>query len=223
MMPTFGFSAFLKLVSLNTLPQRTLIRQRLASSRSEGYDFHRSLKLRAKQYLVDGVALADVLATVEDIKRVPERESARSGLQQLGAWRDQNVGRILSFPPVLFESPAKNFKVQYMPNFGIEMLGQKVAIHIWNTAGPRLDTRMTYAALSLFPSLYAEQEERPDDVAVLSLPDARLYRLSEVGDYSEVGRRLVRRLDDLFEEIRREPPKPKAPTDRPTAPPSPPK
>ena len=132
-MPTFGFSAFLKLISLNARPQRTLIRQRLAASRSEGYDFHRSLKLRAGRYLVDGVSLPDVLLTVEEIKRSAERQSAKTGLEQLGIWRDRNPGPMLSFEPASFESPAKNFKVQFLPNFGILLNEKKVAAHIWNT------------------------------------------------------------------------------------------
>jgi hypothetical protein len=209
--PTFGFSAFLKLVSLNSRPQRSLIRQRFLASSSGGYDFHRSLKLRANRYLVDEVPLSDVLLSVEEIKRAPERQSAKTGLKQLGIWRDRNPGSILSFEPALFESPAKNFKVQFLPNFGVRLSGRIVAVHIWNTAKPDLDVRMTYAALSLFPPLYADQERRPDDVGVLSLPDLQLYRLSEVEDQTEIGLRLVRRIDDIFEEIRREPAKPGAP------------
>ena len=220
-MPTFGFSAFLKLISLNARPQRTLIRQRLSGSRSEGYDFHRSLKLRAKRYLVDDVPLQDVLLTLEEVRRIPERRSAKIGLERLGIWRDLNPGSILNFEPVLFESPAKNFKVQFFPNFGIRFGGQTVATHIWNTAKPDLDIRMLYAALSFVRSLYTDQEDRPDDVGVLSLPDLRLYRLGDVEDQSEVGLRLVRRLDDLFGEIRREPERPAGPPkDRPTLPPA---
>jgi hypothetical protein len=219
--PTFGFSAFLKLISFNTRPQRSLIRQRLSVSESKGYDFHRSLKLRAKRYLADGVPLADVLLTVQEISRASERRSAESGLTQLGIWRDRNSGSISSFEPVLFESPAKNFKVQFLPNFGIRMNERVVAVHIWNTAKPDLDTRMMYAALSLFPSLYADKDERPDDIGVLSLLDLKLYRLSEVEDQTEIGRRLIRRLDDIFEEVRREPARPsKPPKDRPVTPPA---
>ncbi|MDR3486657.1 MAG: hypothetical protein P4M05_17360 [Bradyrhizobium sp.] len=220
-MPTFGFSAFLKLISLNVRPQRTLVRQRLSATQSGGYDFHRSLRLRANSYLVDGVPLPEVLRTINEIKRTAERESAKTGLERLGNWRENNTGSILSIEPVVFESPAKNFKVQFLPNFGIRLNGQTVAIHVWNTTRTELDVRMTYAALSLFPSLYALQEVRPDDIAVLSLPNSRLYRLSEVENQTEIGRRLIRRLDDLFEEVRREPERPIAPRrDRPATPPT---
>jgi hypothetical protein len=218
-LPKFGFSAFLKLLSLNSRPQRTLIRKRLSRSGSSGYDFHRSLRLLAGRY-VNGSSLEDVLALTEDISRPPEKQSAQSGLRQLAAWRLANPGSILSFESVLFESPAKNFKVQFQPDFGIQLGEQKVAAHIWNTRTVELDRQMMYAALSVIAPLYSTNEDRPDDVGVLSLPDQTLYRLSEVGDYTEVGSRLVRRLDDIFEEILREPQKPGAPPKgRPIAPP----
>jgi hypothetical protein len=216
-LPTFGFSAFLKLLSLNSRPQRTLIRKRLSRSGSSGYDFHRSLRLLAGRY-INGSSLEDVLRLAEDINRPPEKQSAQSGLKQLAAWRSANPGSILDFDPVSFESPAKNFKVQFQPDFGIRLGEQKVAAHIWNTRTVELDKRMTYAALSLIAPLYSTNGDRPDDVGVLSLPDKMLYRLSEAGDYTEVGLRLVRRLDDIFQDILGEPSKP-GPTDRPAVPP----
>jgi hypothetical protein len=219
-MPTFGFSAFLKLISLNPRPQRAIIRQRLTATKKKGYDFHRSLKLLAQDYLVESVPLDKLLSKAETIKRIPERKSAKRGLQALGTWRALNPGSIFSFEPVLFESPGGYFKVQFLPNFGIQLDGKNVAVHIWNTASTELDVRMTYAALSLFPSLYTAHEMCPNDLAVLSLPKSQLYRLGEVEDHSEMGSRLIRRLENIFEEIGREgdrPPTP--PKGRPTAPP----
>ncbi len=219
-MPTFGFSAFLKLISLNVRPQRTLIRQRLAKTKKDGYDFHRSLKLLAEDYLVEGVPLVELLSKAEAIKRIPERVSAKRGLQALGAWRVLNPGPIFSFEPVLFESPGRYFKVQFLPNFGVQLGGKNVAVHVWNTASPELDVRMTYAALSLFPALYKQHEACPDDLAVLSLPRSQLYRVGEVEDHSEMGRRLILRLENIFEEIGREGDRPTpSPKGRPTAPP----
>lgn len=217
--PTFGFSAFLKLISLNSRPQTTEVRKRSAPSRSDGYDFHRSLRRLSRRHIVDGESLAGLLKEVGQIAREPERRSAKAGLERLSLWRALNPGRVLSFGPALYESPAKNFKVQYLPDFGIELDGQKVAVHIWNTGKPDLDERMTYAALSLFPSIYAAGEERPDDLAVLSLPQSRLYRLGEVEDHSEMALRLVRRLDDLFDRVRSEPTRPtRPPRERPVPP-----
>jgi len=218
--PTFGFSAFLKLISLNVRPQRTEIRKRSVPGLS-GYDFHRSLKLLAHRYIVDGKPFPDLLLAAEDITNDAERRSVIAGLEKLSEWRNLNPGRVLHFDPVLYESPAKNFKVQYLPNFGIELSEQKVAVHIWNTGVPILDERMTYAALSLMSSLYDSSESVPDDIAVLSLPQSRLYRLSDVdfNHYAEIGRRVIRRLDDIFEDIRRDPGRPATPPKHPPVPP----
>jgi hypothetical protein len=220
-MPTFGFSAFLKLISLNSRPQRTEIRKR-SNPGDGGYDFHRSLKLLAHRYIVDGIPFPELLLAAEDVTNEAERRSVKAGLQKLNEWRDLHPGTVLRFDPVLYESPAKNFKVQFLPNFGIRLGDQSVAVHLWNTGVPVLDERMTYAALSLVVSLYEDREARPDDVAVLSLPQSRLYRLSEVdlADYSEMGRRVVRRLDDLFEDVGRDPNSP-TPTPRSPVPPAP--
>lgn len=74
-MPSFGFSAFLKLLSLNDRPQRTLMRSRLLPSDGGGYDFHRSLKLHAKRFLAGGEPLETLLASAALIQRAPERRS----------------------------------------------------------------------------------------------------------------------------------------------------
>lgn len=219
-MPTFGFSAFLKLISLNSRPRRTLIRRRTAGSKQGGYDFHRSLRLLANRYIVGGAALQEVLRLAGEITQPSERSSAQSGLERLAEWRSNNPGSILNFEPVVFESPAKNFKVQFQPDFGVQLGEQKIATHIWNTRTTVLDKRMMYAALSLILPLYSSKENSPSHVGVLSLPDQELYRLGEVGEYAEVGSRLVRMLDDIFEEISRESESPGKPSgDQPSIPP----
>lgn len=218
-MPTFGFSAFLKLVSLNSRPQLTEIRNRSNPSVG-GYDFHKSLRRLGHQLIADGEPLADLLQEAHGIARAPERKSAKAGLKRIHDWLASNPGKVLQFESVEYESPAKNFKVKYEPDFGIELNRSAVAVHIWNTGKPELDERMTYAALSWLPPLYAAVNSKPDDVAVLSLPENRLYRLSEVGDFTEVALRLVGRLDNLFENVRSEPPRPTRPTrERPSHPP----
>ena len=68
-MPTFGFSAFLKLICLNDRPSRTQLRSRLQPSEG-GYDFHRSLRQRAQRYLMYGETMEEVVASIGDIVRV---------------------------------------------------------------------------------------------------------------------------------------------------------
>ena len=204
-MTTIGFSAFLKLISLNPKPQHTLIRKRILPDGSSARDFHRSLRLRAHRLLVDGLTLDEVLATLGRIKRDSERQSARSGLEKLTEWRRLNPGALLTFPSMLFESPQKKFKVRYLPDFGIMMDGRSVAVHIWNTGKPQLDVRMTYAALSLFTEV---NDNSPDDIAVLSLRNSVLYRRNEVPDHSEIALNVIDRLDDIFDEIQHPPERP---------------
>jgi hypothetical protein len=202
-MPTFGLSAFLKLICLNERPGRTQMRARLSSS-SGGYDFHRSLRLRAHRYLVDREPLEDILATIDEIVRTPERTSAQVGLERLDQWRRENPGAIIPYSPVTYESPASLFKVTFMPDFGSELGGVGTAVHLWNTATPALTPRMVYAALSLFEPLYAAVENGPNDIAVLSLPGRRLYRLSEAGRYAGLGASLASRIEDLLRDVRDE-------------------
>jgi hypothetical protein len=202
-MATFGFSAFLKLLSLNLRPQRREIRQRLLPSDS-AYDFHRSLRLRAYRLLVGGEDLDDLIASAATIANPAERRSVESGLHQLAAWRSENPGAIMRFLPNLFESPEGEFKVSFIPDFGVVIDGVKVAVHIWNTGSIDLVDRMTYAALAVWPTLYENHEEPPDDFAVLSLQEYRLYRLSDVPDQTALASAVMAHLDRLFEEIRGE-------------------
>jgi hypothetical protein len=220
-MPTFGFSAFLKLICLNDRPSRTQLRSRLQPGPGGGYDFHRSLRLRAHRYLVDGEPMEAVAASVREIVRAPEQNSARIGLDRLEAWRREHPGAIIPFTPATYESPTGLFKVTFTPDFGVRLGRDGVAVHVWNTAKPDLSPRMVYAALSLFPALYAEGEMPPDDLAVLSLREPQLYRLSEAGRYAGLGASLASRLEDLLRQVREEiglPPTGDKPDDRPPRP-----
>ena len=215
-MLNFGFSAFLKLLSLNERPQRTLIRSRLTPS-SGGFDFHRSFRLRAHRLIVDGEKFEAIIASVDEITRAPEQRSAREALQHLHDWRNENPGRVLNYRGATFESPSNSFKVNFEPNFGLEIGGVPTAVHIWNNATPRLSPRMTYAALSLFPGLYAGDAIPPRDFGVLSLREQRIYRLSDVTDQSALAAALVAAVERSISEISEELdlPSPGAPEERP--------
>lgn len=202
-MPTFGLSAFLKLICLNERPGRTQMRARLSPS-TGGYDFHRSLRLRAHRYLVDGEAMEDIVASISEIARAPEQASARIGLQRLEEWRRARPGAIVPFAPVTYESPSGLFKVTFTADFGVRIGRDAVAVHLWNTATPELSPRMVYAALSLFASVYAATDNPPDDIAVLSLREPRLYRLSEAGRYAGLGASLADRIEEMLRDVSQE-------------------
>ena len=199
-MPNFGFSAFLKLLSLRERPQRSAVRGRLGPSRG-GYDFHRSFRLRALRLLSGAETLEEVLRSTGEITRGPEQRSAEAALTQLGAWRAERPGRVTSFGPVHFDSPNGLFRVGFEPNFGLALDGVPTAVHIWNNAVPELSVRETYAALSLMLPLYDGVADRPEDVAVLSVRTGELHRLSEAPDQSVLAERMVRSVEMLIEQV----------------------
>jgi hypothetical protein len=217
-MPTFGFSAFLKLICLNPGPQRTEIRTRL-TARDGGYDFHRSLRLRAHRLLVDDEPLDALFESLSEIRRQPERNSARAGLERLHEWRAENPGEVIPFAPATYESSTGAFRVTFTPDFGIRLPRGSTAVHVWNTASPALEARFVYAALSLFSDLFRERDGSPEDLAVLSLREPRLFLLSDVPDHSALARGMVHRLEELFHEteddLRR---RPTSPPDHPAPP-----
>lgn len=186
-MINFGFSAYLKLINLAPRPQRTAIRNRLSPSGDGGYDFHRSLRRLARKYLVDGEDVDRVVRSCSNIARAPERKSALSGIQNLIEWRSQNRGPIISYDDVRFVDSSNLFCVGFSPDFGIEIRGKPTAVHIWNTKAPDLERRFVLGALSLMLPLYGSATSRPADVAVLSLRDGELFRLSGSPDMSAFG------------------------------------
>jgi hypothetical protein len=211
-MVTFGFSAFLKVLSLNEKPQKTEIRKRLAPSSGGGYDFHKSLRQHARRYLVDGEAMRALIASAGTITRVPERQSAIAALERLEAWRAGTPGEILDFGPVVFESPQHLFRVRFEPAFGLRRGGRSTAIHIWNNKRPPLAPGPTYAALALVDQALLGDDHEPDDVGVLSLRESvAAYYLSDGAALTELAASLVQRIEDI---IRGGPP-PSSPEDRP--------
>ena len=181
-MPTFGFSAYLKLLSLNEKPRGTAIRGRVAGG-SGGYDFHRSMKREAARLLGEDASLEEILLSLQVIKRAPERASASQALKRLATWRSANPGQLMTFKPATYSHGSGLFKVTFTPDFGIRLGRTETAVHIWNTAQPTITSRTVYSALALFPELY-EDGRVPEDFALLSLREPKLYRLSEAGRHA---------------------------------------
>jgi hypothetical protein len=165
-MPSFGISAFLRIVHMNPRPQRSELRRRF-TPREGGYDFHSSLRRLAHRLLVEGESFENVLTATAAIAQEPERRSAQTGLRQLIAWRTVNLGPVLRFEPATVQSPGDTFRVTFTPNFGLMIEGQSVAVHVWNTTLPRLEPRLVRAVLSLFVNTYRSSGTPPEDLAVL--------------------------------------------------------
>ena len=199
-MTTFGFSAFLRLLSLTPKPQRREVVNRLTPS-DGGYDFHRSLRLKAARLVLGGEDLADLAREAARLSNPSERRSVQTGLTQLGAWRMLTPGDAVSVGPALFVSPGEAFRVKFAPDFGLRAGGATLAVHMWNTSSVELSAAMTYVALALASSAY-DAAEAPDDLAVLSLPDSRLYRLSEAPEQGRLSAIVVQNLEALFDSVR---------------------
>ncbi|MEX2743635.1 hypothetical protein AB3480_20210 [Rhizobium mongolense] len=122
--PKFGFSAFLRLLNANPKPQRRLVRDRYRPSKG-GYDYHKSLKSRVQQVAFGELSFQQALNSTSQITKLSERESARRGLKRFFEWKQQNPGTLEATQRLLFPSPKGLYKVEFTPNFLLEMDGRQ--------------------------------------------------------------------------------------------------
>lgn len=200
--PKFGFSAFLKLINANPKPQKRLVRDRFRPS-TGGYDFHKSLRQRVQRIAFENVSLQEALASTAEISQNAERESAVKGLRQFSEWRQKNLGGLSACESFLFSSPKGLFKVEFTPNFLIDLNGRRTAVHLWNTR-QALSVGLVSASLCMVANRHPV-EGRPDDFAVLSLQDGRLFRWSDANkETAAFGEKLLEVLDLEFANARLE-------------------
>ncbi|GLR49452.1 hypothetical protein KYK30_03245 [Shinella yambaruensis] len=200
--PKFGFSAFLKLINSNPKPQKRLVRDRFRPS-TGGYDFHKSLRQRVQRIAFENLGLQEALASTTEIGKKAERESAIRGLRQFFEWRQRNLGDLSACESFLFSSPKGLFKGEFTPNFLIELNGRRTAVHLWNTR-QALSARLVNASLCMVANRHP-LEGRPDDFAVLSLQDGRLFRWSDANkETAAFGEKLLEVLDLEFANARLE-------------------
>lgn len=213
-MPTFGTSAYLKLISLNPKPQRTEVRKRLTPS-DNAYDFHRSLRLHANRLLAKGESLESVLESAGRIAKLPERTSVQTGLAALLKWRASHSAPLFEVERHLHASPNDVFKISFTADFGTVIEGKRCAVHLWNTQKPALSERLTAGTLSMLKLSYPDV----DNLVVLSLPDSKLIWSVDDARYAAVGHNLSLRIEEVIlsvgEELR-------APAKDRRAPPTPP-
>lgn len=202
-MTTFGTSSYLKIISLRPAPQRTEITNRLLPS-DDAYDFHRSLRRLIRRLAINAEPLEQVLASAHEISQMPERNSAIEGLRALSNWLRENPSTVGEFKTKTISSPNAIFKVKFSPDFVLTINGTPVVVHVWNTKNPPLDTRMMFGAMSLFSELYRDDLSTSADLAILSLRNSQLYRLSQVADHSATGFATIQRLERIFTEIESE-------------------
>jgi hypothetical protein len=198
--PKFGFSAFLKLINSNPRPQKRLVRDRFRPS-SGGYDYHKSLRRRVQRIAFENLSIHEAMASTADIGPKAERESAIRGLLQFAEWRQKNPGDLLPCDSFIFSSPKGLFKVEFAPNFLMELNGRRTSVHLWNTRD-KLSAGLVNASLCMVASRHPV-EQRPDDFAVLSLQDGRLFRWSDANkEVAALGEKLLSVLDQDFANAR---------------------
>jgi hypothetical protein len=214
-MQTFGFPAFVKLLSLHDSRQATELKRRLNPVSTGGYDFHKQMRKLARRYILGREPLANLLPVAAAITNAAEARSALAALRCLEAWHSSLTGETQDFAPAIYESPAHLFRVRFEPAFGLYIAGRPTAIEIWNTMKPSLAAGPTYAALSIAAEAYYHQGVETMNTGLLSLQDpVRLYLLTDVPRQTALAASLVGRIEEV---LRSPPPTLPRPEDRPTA------
>ncbi|NTF31955.1 hypothetical protein [Rhizobium skierniewicense] len=177
--PTFGFSAFLRLSCLNEKPQKTAIFDRHRPSKEGGYDYHRNLRTCIQKLATGSHSLQEVLVEISEITKPSERRSTKRGVIRFLRWIIANGSTVTFCDPVFIHSQLGFFKVRFDANCVVEINGRRTAIHVWNTKKPRLSEKEVMAALTLVRRGVDTKIDVVDDFAVLSLQDGRLYKWSD--------------------------------------------
>ncbi len=198
-MSRFGFSAYLKLISLNPKPQRSELRKRLSPS-DFAYDFHRSLRLHANRLLAKGESIESVLESVGHIAKLPERNSVQAGLSTLLSWRASHSAKLFGLKSHIYSSPNGVFKLNFSADFGTVIDGKRCAVHLWNTKKPSLSQRLTVGTLSLIKQAYPGI----DNLVVLSLLDSQLLWSVDDARYAAIGHNLALRVEEAILSVEEE-------------------
>lgn len=177
--PTFGFSAFLRVICLNEKPQKTAIFNRHSPAEDGGYDYHRKLKSSIQSLASGSRSLREVLKEIALIKSPSERRSTKQGVVKFLRWLSRNGSTVTFCEPIVFDSPLGLFKVRFEANCVVEINGRRTALHVWNTQQPKLREREVIAALKMVQRVTSREADLVDDFAVLSLRDGHLYKWSD--------------------------------------------
>lgn len=199
--PSFGFSAFLKIVCANEKPQKRAVKERHKPSKS-GYDYHKNLRLRVQWLASSSHTAAQVISSLNDITKAPERASTHAGIKKFIEWQSHHKKEIQFCGPLTFRSPNGLFQVKYAPDFLTEIDGRLTAVHVWNTQ-EKLSRNLVVAMLTIVASNWDDTPERPDDFAVFSLRDGQFYNWSEhTEEHRKLGQKVMLHLENLCQIVR---------------------
>lgn len=201
--PSFGFSAFLKIICTNDKPQKRAIRERHKPSNG-GYDFHKNLRRRIQWLSSGSHSPAQVIASLSDIAKAPERASTYAGLKKFIDWLSRHKAKTSFCDEICFKSPNGLFQVKFAPDFLTEIEGRMTAVHVWNTQ-ETLSRNLVIALLTTVALNWENTSERPDDFAVFSLQDGQLYKWSEhTREHKKMGHSLMLHIEKLCKNARME-------------------
>lgn len=197
--PTFGFSAFLKIISSNERPQKTAIRDRhRPKTNTSGYDFHRSLRGAINGLATRKLSFPEVMSKIASIQNLSERRSAKHGVVRFLRWIKNYSGTITFCDPIIIESPSSLFRIRFEADFVVEIAGRRTAVHVWNTKKIHLDKSHVIAALTIVRDKRTKELDNLDDFAVLSLQDNRFFACSDAPNtYSGLAEAIMLHLDQL--------------------------
>jgi hypothetical protein len=186
-MTTFGTSAYIKLLAVNSRTRDTIISSRLLKTPGKGYDFHKAMRAIAPEFAGQFVDWAGTRAKLKAIAKPAERRSAIDATFALARWVGGRPIKLLSKDSVLLaSSPNARFAVKFCPDFEIDLDGQTTRIHIWNTKHPSLKIREAIGALGLFVC-----EREPRSIAILSLRSGELFVPTEYESARSLARYLA--------------------------------
>lgn len=196
--PSFGFSAFLKLLNIKDAPQRSEIRKRYKPS-EKAYDYHKNLRKRVQWLATGSHTIQAVLATLHEITRMPERNSTERALKKFEEWRADHPQELLPATTMKMKSPNGVYNLTFTADFVVELGDRQTAVHVWNTQC-KLSKGITLALLTQVAFSWPKTKDRPHDFAVLSLQTGEIHKSSDAsGDHAELGLALLKHVERLCE------------------------
>lgn len=195
-MTTFGMSAYLKLLALNSPPRDTVIRNRIWKAGGTGYDFHKTMRKIATEFAMGSADWPTTKMRLKAIRQAPERKSATAAAFALARWGAGRPIRIPKGAELRSSSPNDIFSVRFLPDFEIDLDGTPTRIHIWNTKRPSIRLREAIGTLGLFVP-----EHAPRSIAVLSLRTNELFMATDYESASQLARLLALDVERRFTRI----------------------
>jgi len=196
-MTTFGTSAYMKLLALNSRPRDTEIHKRLWKTGGGGYDFHKAMRKIATEFAGQKADWISTRAKLKAITKTAERKSAIAATFALTRWvAGRQIQLLPEDPGIIVSSPNEKFSVKFYPDFEIELNGQPTRVHVWNTKNPPIRIREAIGTLGLFVS-----EHAPQSIAILSLRSNECFVPTDYESASALARYLALDIERRFSHI----------------------